>query len=1185
MKKLTFQKRTLITALIAAFASPYVFSADILLAQYPAGSSHKMPIPNVVLSVDDSGSMAWDDAGNKNNISVDKQRITSLKNGLKNVLVNSGKYDGQLRLAWQSMWRCNNIPSSQAGCDGKNAMGVFSGQHKTDFSTWIDTIIAKDGTPSHTMMWNAGEYMRSPLGVNSPWNAEPGKVDPKPVACRRAYHVFMTDGGWNTYLPSSSFDAFNFQTKMVSTHADTIRNADGTGRSLPTPQASKYGPTLSYDITSDQTKIYRDAWGGGTKNQDSKVCISWDRSGKCTGTRIDKFSYPTLSDMAFHYWATDLQPGINNEIPFEPKKSSAETFTSGSKSVTINPEWNPKNDPATWQHLVTHTIGYGERASNWDDTGTNPIFKNGMYGDGFSEAILGLKTWTDVTDTAFDGNYTSGTRKGSAITDFVRPEDLWHSAINSRGKFFPVKTGADLEKAFDEIFSSIVADNTSPLTSFTSASGSISRNNTEMFQSGYVAAEDINSNKNRWSGFVSSETISVAIDPKNANNRSWTTAPNPNWGLNSNKVAPNNHLTTADKLDALPDISKRLVLSLNNETQKGISFEWATATPLSTAQQSLLNQATGTTSDTKGKDRLNFIRGDRTKEENNTGGTFRQRKSRQGDIVNSAVWYAGPPASAYPSDTYRSFAQTNKTRIPMIYVGGNDGMLHGFSAVNGDEKIAYIPQGVVKNLYKLTQPAYEHQYYVDGSPFTGDLDIGTTTTANWKTYMAGTLGAGGKGYFVLDVTKPGTTDNSIPTDFTTANAEALVVMDKTDGGDPDIGHIFGNPVVDESNAQRALQITRTNDGRWALITGNGYNSVNQRPVLLIQYLDKGKELIKLEPVPVTTPPQGEAIQNGLSTPQLLDINADGIPDMVYAGDLRGNMWKFDITSNSAANWNVAFNKNPLFTATYTTGTGGATASTRQPITTPPVLRPNRQLGGLMVAFGTGRSIAVGDRTDTSVQTIYSVLDNTRYALSSKTENKGKVVLQTSDPVPATVARSALMNQSVVGNKIAGEGNSAGRDFWAMGNTSVTYSCAGKGSTCEIQKGWYFDLPEAGERVLTTMDFFDGGNTLEIMSEVPASGGELASAEELCEPSPKSARPFRTLINIEQGTRPRSQILDTNGDGVYNLADQFTSRMTASPRELRFATKQLQIRKGSDGKTDKLAKIPELLLRPGWRQLK
>lgn len=101
--------------------------------------------------------------------------------------------------------------------------------------------------------------------------------------------------------------------------------------------------------------------------------------------------------------------------------------------------------------------------------------------------------------------------------------------------------------------------------------------------------------------------------------------------------------------------------------------------------------------------------------------------------------------------------------------------------------------------------------------------------------------------------------------------------------------------------------------------GNGYNSINERPVLLIQYLDGNKELQKISAVPVTNPKNVEADQNGLSTPQFLDVNGDSIPDIVYAGDLRGNLWKFDISSNNASNWGVAFDGQPLFTATYSTG--------------------------------------------------------------------------------------------------------------------------------------------------------------------------------------------------------------------------------------------------------------------------
>lgn len=263
MKRPSFPQQVLVCALISAFTNPSAFSAEIPLAQYPAGSAHKMPIPNVVLSVDDSGSMAWNDAGGSAT-SSQPSRISSLKNGLKNVLINTSKYDNQFRLAWQSMWRCNDIPSSQSGCDGNNAMAVFSGTHKTNFSTWVDSISASGGTPSHTMMWNAGQYMKT-TGKDSPWNATPGVADSRPISCRRAYHVFMTDGGWNSYLPSTSFDAFDFQTKMISTHAEAIGNSDGTSKALPQPDASKYGPTLTYSTTSDQTKIYRDSYGGGTK--------------------------------------------------------------------------------------------------------------------------------------------------------------------------------------------------------------------------------------------------------------------------------------------------------------------------------------------------------------------------------------------------------------------------------------------------------------------------------------------------------------------------------------------------------------------------------------------------------------------------------------------------------------------------------------------------------------------------------------------------------------------------------------------------------------------------------------------------------------------------------------------------------------------------------------------------------
>ena len=1142
MRAFNSAQQTKIAAAIASlFMTQLAYSDDLPLVQYPAGSAHKMPIPNVILSVDDSGSMS---SGG---------RMTTLKQSLRDVLVNTSKYDNQIRIAWQSLHACNNIPSSQTNCGGKNAMATFADTHKSNFAAWVETLSPLDNTPSHTMMWNAGEYLKT-TGDNSPWNAKPGTSDSSPITCRRAYHVFMTDGGWNAYLPTNGnyragnyYSSFDFWTKMRLDNSDNIRNADNTKKTLPGPDSKTYDPA------SPQSVVYKDEWGGG----------------KITSSKID-YARPTLADMAFHYWATDLQPTIDNKIPFEPKRTDDEIFTDGTKSVTLEPYWNPRNDPAKWQHMVNYTIGFGTGAANWTNFGTNPIFSGGMYGSGFTDIVLGNKAWANP----ISGNENS------------RPEELWHMAINSRGKFYPVEKSEDLAKAFDEIFSSIVADNSSPLTSFTSASGSISRSETEVYQTAYVAAEDKNSNNNRWYGFVASEKIRILIDPLDPNKRDFKLEPNPDWGTNPAKVAPNNHMTTADKLDAR-DHSTRVVITYNDASDEGIAFSWGATTPLSSEQQRLLNNGTiaAAAGDGLGKDRLNFLRGDRTKEEKN-GGKFRNRKTIQGDIVNSAVWYAGPPASNYSFDGYSSFSRTNKVRKPMLYVGGNDGMLHGFSAKDGEEYIAYVPQGVYKNLSKISEPGYSHLYYVDGSPFTGDLNLGSNASPDWRTYLVGTLAAGGKGYFVLDVSKPGTTDDSVATNFSQTNAKSLVVMDTTDGADDDIGHIFGTPVVDESNPQRNLQIARTNNGRWALITGNGYNSKNQRPVLLIQYLDGDKSLVKLSGVPVTDPAHEEAIKNGLSTPQFLDVNADGSPDFVYAGDLRGNMWKFDISGNSSSLWNVAFGGKPLFSAA---------APSRQPITTQPLLRPNRSIGGLMVAFGTGRNITEGDRSDTSLQSVYAVLDNTRYELSKAADSKGKVIVKSSDPTPTPITggRNALMEQKQSA-KISD--SDANRDFWTLteseiGKTVATkdtpyaYDCTGK-KGCTVIQGWYFDFPVDGERVVSSMDFFDGGNILEIMSEVPASGGVTTSAEERCDPSPKAAAPYRTLIHIEKGSRPQTPLMDVNKDGYYTAAgDKFASRMTAASKELRFSTKDLQIRKGSDGITDKLSKVPNIMMRPGWRQLK
>jgi len=1091
----TLLVRTVIGSLVTGMGAALPAAAAPLdLAQYPAGSASRQPPPNVIVSVDNSGSMGT-------------SGINALKAALKDTFAPANLPDGSIRLAYQSMWNCNTIPSSHNNCASggvswntmrelKGSTSVTEPSQRGQFFRWIDTLVAGNGTPSHAMMRNAGEYLRT-TGASSPWNAEPGTVDNSPQTCRRSYHILMTDGGWN------------------NTQSNNIGNADGRNWTFP--------DNTSYDASSDQTKIYSDPWGFATK---------WGPTNK-------NDPLPTLSDMAFHYWATDLQPGISNGLTPLVRKAGDEVFTNGGRSVTISEYWNPKNNPANWQNMVTYTIGYNS-AANWPSTGTNPIFNvsEGMYGGDFAAAIVGNKVWRDPLTTNETG----------------RQEELWHMAINSRGKFYPARTSEDLKNAFNEIVGGIVNDNSKPITGYAGSGTTNIRADLAEYVSGYEAE--------KWNGYVYSNVVAKTSGAKSAN---------PAWGIISGQNPPKDRKTTADKLDELTILSARVILTTNDSTGAVVPFEWDVGVgKLSAAQKAIFDS-----SDNRGEDRVNFLRGDRTKEGNTAARPFRERASRQGDIVNSALWYVKGAVSNFSLPGYTSFLAAQTTRIPMVYVGGNDGMLHGFSAIDGTEKIAYVPKGVMKTLPLLTNPNYAHHYYVDGSPFTGDVDVGSTTP-DWRTLLVGSLGAGGKGYFVMDVTKPGTTDNSIASNFTTNATDRanVVVMDKTlnrtdavaaSSDEADLGHIFATPVVDEANPAKVTQIAKLNNGRWAVIMGNGYNSTNERPVLLIQYLSgPDRSLKKIIAASTGT----NAVGNGLSAPRVVDINGDGSPDVVYAGDLKGNMWKFDLLSNNADNWGVAFSGAPFYTAAYQSGG----VSSAQPITAAPIVKANdRGVGGVMVAFGTGQNLTEGDRTDISKQTIYSILDGTRYKLVNS-----RLALDTSITVsPVGTGTTNLVAQTLVGTAITGDGNSSGRVFWKMSSNTVAYTGA------NAKKGWYFNLPETGERLLKTMQFFDSSNVLEVLTQVPASGGN--SEEETCSPSPQEEKQFRTLLNIMDGRKPNVQVMDLNGDGIYNSADnqdRGVSRMSTS-KGAKGITIGKQIIKSGD---DPLARLPEQALRPSWRQM-
>ena len=1115
MKKKPVWTPTLLTLAISALSMPMAAHAALSLSQAPAGSASKEPAPNVIVSVDNSGSMG-------------ASGIKALKDALKATFEPGFIADDRIRLAYQSMWGCSGNsknPSFDPALD--NSCGAFvpmaslkgsdtaeDGSHRRKFFKWIETLTYGNNTPTHLMMLNAGEYLKV-TGVTSPWNAVPGTADPKPLACRRAYHILMTDGGWNYYDDMPMFNG-EFKTATAEISDQHLDNADGTLKLLPDGK--------TYDPSSAESRVYADPWGrqavdglykwkgANGKYYDTKTQCQNKTYSCIQNTTADWLDIvPTVSDMAFHYWSTDLQPSLKSSDPLQNvipiiKKSGDQVFTAGGKTQTLTEYWNPINNPATWRHMTTFTIGFNN-AATWPTISTDPVFGTNTFDGDFAKLVVGDKKWgnpiqpniKNPKDWYLNKSYTDKYTNNSV--EDPRQQELWHIALNSRGKFYPAKTADDLKTAFGDILKNIVEDTTKPITSYSASSSSVVSSSAYLYRAGYDA--------NGWKGYIESFKIAKGTGAGSANS---------GWGGATD--------TTATKLDSgSVTAASRKIYTAKSDTGSVIPFLFDSMH----ADEKAMFKKTGEPDNTWAKNRIDFLRGERNLEgAAPPSKPFRTRGSRHGDVVNSAVWYIGAPAAGYDLPGYSKFVTDNKSRTPMLYVGANDGMLHGFSALDGTEQIAYVPLGLTKKLIALTEPGYSHQYYVDGSPFTGDVQ---TSATSWKTMLAGSLGAGGKGYFVLDVTTPG-------------SATDLVVTDKTNSTDADIGHIFGSPVVAEFNPQRSLQIAKMNDDRWALITGNGYNSTNGRPVLLIQYLTGAdRSVFKITAASIGA----NATNNGLSTPRPVDLDGNGTVDIVYAGDLRGNLWKFDVSSKvPTGNWGVAFGGSPLYISKDKTGSP-------QPITSAPNVRSNKSVGGMMVVFGTGRNVTDGDRTDrTSVQTVYSILDETKYTLDTATGNENKVKAKTS-PAPTTVSERTsataygdLVPRTFVATNINGEGRSAGEVFWNMSDSQTELKYEGTGS----KRGWFLDLPEDGERVLTMPTFYDGSNVLDIRSEVPASGGNIA--EESCSQPTLEGKQFQTLMGIEFGLRPTVQLLDSNGDGLFNAAadkDNKTNRHTTDPGKM------------------------------------
>lgn len=512
---------------------------------------------------------------------------------------------------------------------------------------------------------------------------------------------------------------------------------------------------------------------------------------------------------------------------------------------------------------------------------------------------------------------------------------------------------------------------------------------------------------------------------------------------------------------------------------RGVPFRWP-ANPAAPAAGEIdagmvtaLNKNGAGTVDNFGAQRLEFLRGNSDREARNCAAcsapVFRNRAvSVLGDIVNSAPVYVGGPTGEYrdtmESTRYSSYASGRSALTPVIYVGANDGMLHAFDASSGNELFAYVPWAVRNRLSALTTNPYVHLFTVDGSPSVGDVHVG----GGWKTMLVAGMNAGAPGLYALDI--------SNPSNFTEAKA-SQVVRWEIGSEDADVGHIFGKPIL-----------AKMRDGRWRAIVGNGYNSSNGRAVLLLVDLETGA-VSRIDTKAGTT-----AAPNGLSAVTVVSTNDNGVADVIYAGDLAGNLWKFDVGDTSPTAWKVAYGTvaapKPLF----------ASASGQAITARPDVTRHPK--GGFMVTVGSGRYVDVNDNAAGSTQAMYGIWDN-----------GSEVAL--SDLQVQTVARTATATNGKT-YRLSTHAVGKPADTLLTGDDAITLSAyyAGK-------KGWRLALPTSGERVVTEATVRNG--RLVISTLIPSTAACSFGGD-------------GWIMEVQIFTGNRAAALDLNDDNVVDSAD-------------------------------------------------
>ena len=506
-----------------------------------------------------------------------------------------------------------------------------------------------------------------------------------------------------------------------------------------------------------------------------------------------------------------------------------------------------------------------------------------------------------------------------------------------------------------------------------------------------------------------------------------------NGSLDAFQVQTDGSFATVPSWKAEESITTQASTSRNVITDNGIAglqFNWSS---LPTAYRTALKSvATGMT-DTGAENLVNYMRGQRSNESLNG---LRERKTNiLGTIVNSTPWLQSAPSaklvgSEFPG--YAAFLRARAARSKVIWVGSNDGMLHGFNALTGAILTSYAPGMLAPRFYETTRQDAtlltendKYRAFVDGSPMTADIGFttgtGSTTTTTWSTYLFSSLGRGGKGVFALDVTDPNNLGES--------NAASIFKWKFTDA---DMGYNINDPIAHPQSGQ-ATPVAKMNNGKFALLQPNGVKSPTGKSKIYVLYADgpnntTGDWAGSYDTLDTGT--TGTFNVSGMTGVNWVDTDGNGTADIVYGTDADGRLWKFDVSNANPSNWKSSYVSGGKSVPLYTTV--GAASTTLSITTSPAFSFP--PIGGIMLTFATGKSIETGDFGSTTLKNrIYSVWDRPEFAL--------------------TVGARSLPT---------GTSTFEPRDYIRQVDQSVKISTATTAIDWTNRDGWYANFPTDGE---------------------------------------------------------------------------------------------------------------------------